>query len=78
MKTYSFVGAYMTHLCRDHKEGILYISTEQLSDDGFAIEHELILLPSIHAPHHHPFLHPSNDDSSNTEVDSNIACINPE
>jgi hypothetical protein len=77
-KTYSYIGAYITHLCRDHKERIVYISAEQLPDDGFAIEHDSILLAFIHELHHNPFLHPSDDDSSDTQADSENAYIDPE
>ena len=47
-------------------------------DDGFAIEYDSILLPFVHEPHRDPFLHPSDDDSSDTEADSENACIDPE
>ena len=77
-KTYSYIRAYITHLCRNHNERIVYVSAEQLPDDGFAIEHDSILLPFVHEPHHDPFLHPSDDDSSDTEADSENACIDPE
>jgi len=77
-KTYFYIGAYITHLHRNHKERIVYVSAEQLPDDGFAIEHYSILLPFVHEPHHDPFLHPSDDDSSDTEADSENACIDPE
>jgi len=77
-KTYSYIGAYITHLRCDHKERIVYISAEELPDDGFAIEHDSILLPFVHEPHHDSFLHPSDDDSSDTGADSENACIDPE
>jgi hypothetical protein len=47
-------------------------------DNGFAIEHDSILLPFVHEPHRDPFLYPSHDDSSNTEDDGENACIDPE
>jgi len=77
-KTDSYIGGYITHLRRDHKERILYISAEQLPDDGIAIEHDSILLPFVLEPHRDPFLHPSDDDSSDTEADSENACIDAE
>ena len=77
-KTYSYIGAYITHLCRDHTEWIVYVSAEQLPDNGSAIEYDTILLPFIPEPHRDPSLHPSNNDSSNTEADSENACIDPE
>jgi len=75
---YFHIGAYITHLHRDHKERIVYISAEQLPDNGFAIEHDSILLPFVHEPHHVPFLHPYDEDFSNTEADRENACIDPE
>jgi hypothetical protein len=77
-KTYSYIGAYITHLRCDHQERILYVSAEQLPDDGFAIKHDRILLPFVHEPHYNPFLHPSDNDSSVSEADSENACIDPE
>jgi len=58
-KMYSYIDAYITHLHCNHKEMIVYVSAEQLPDDGFAIEHDCILLPFAHEPHRDPFLHPS-------------------
>jgi hypothetical protein len=78
LKKNCYIGAYITHLCRDHKERIVYVSAEPLPDDGFAIEYDSILLPFGHEPHHDPFLHPSDDHSSDTEADSKNACIDPE
>jgi len=77
-KTYSYIGSYITHLCRDHKEGIVYILAEQLPVHGFGIEHDSILLPFIHEQHRDPSLHPSDDNSSNTEAESENACIDRE
>jgi hypothetical protein len=77
-KTYSYIGDFITHLRRNHKERIVYVSAVQLPDDGFEIEHDSILLPFVHEPHHNPFLHPFNDDSSDTEANSENACIDPE
>jgi len=78
LKTYSHIGAYITQLRRDHKERIVYVSAEQLPDDGFAIEHDSILLPFVHETHHDPSFHPSDVDSSDTEADSEDVCIDPE
>jgi len=77
-KTYSYIGAYVTHLRHDHKERIVYISAELLPDDDFAIQHDTILHPFVQEPHHNPFFHPSDNDSSDTEADSENACIDPE
>jgi len=77
-KTYTYIGAYITHLHRDGEERIVYVSAEQLPDDGFAIEHDSIPLPFVHEPHQDPFLHPSCNNSSETEADSEDACINAE
>jgi hypothetical protein len=76
--TYSYIGTYIAHLRCDHKERTVYVSAEQLPDDGCAIEHDSIRLPFVHEPHHDPFLHHSDDDSSDTEADSENACIDPE
>jgi hypothetical protein len=78
LKTFSYIGAYITHLHRDHKDRTVYVSAEQLPDDGVAIEHETILLPFVHEPHRDPFLYPSDDVSSDTEADSEKACIDSE
>ena len=77
-KTYSYISAYITDLRRDHKETTVYVSAEQLPDDGFVTKHDSILLSFVHEPHHDPFLHPSNVDSSDTGADSETACIDPE
>jgi hypothetical protein len=77
-KTYSYISTYITHLRPDHKERIVYVSAQQLPDDGFAIEYDSILLPFIHERHHDPFLHPFGDDSRVTEAHSENACIDPE
>jgi len=75
---YSYISAFTTHFCRDHNKRIVYVSAEQLPDDGFAVEHDSMLLPFVHDLHPDPFLHPSDDDSSDTEVDSKNVCIDPE
>jgi len=77
-KMYSYIGAYITHLCRDHKERILYVSAKQLPDDGFAIEQNTILLRFVHEPHCDPFLHTPDNDCSEKEVASEHASIDPE
>jgi len=38
-KTYSYLGAYTTHLWPNHKHRIVLEYAEQLPDDGFVIEH---------------------------------------
>ena len=77
-KTYSYIGAYITHLRRNHKERIVYASAQQLPDDGFAIKHDSIQLPFVHEPHRDAFLHLSDDDSSDTEANNENACVDPE
>jgi hypothetical protein len=69
-KTYSYIGTYITHLRRDRKETVVFVSAEHLPDGGFPIEHDSILLPFVHDSHHDPFLYPSDDDSSDIEADS--------
>ena len=61
---YLNIGAYITHLCGNHKERIAYISAEQLTDDRFAIQHHSILFPFIHEPHRDPSLHAADDHSN--------------
>jgi len=78
LKTYSYIGTYITHLHPDHKERIVSGSTEQLPDDGVTIEHYSILLLFVHETHRDPILHHSDDDSSDTEANSETACIDPE
>jgi hypothetical protein len=56
----------------------VYVSAEQMPDDGFAIEHNSILLPFLDELHHDPFLYPSDDDSSDRESDGENVCIDPE
>jgi hypothetical protein len=77
-KTYLNIGAYIIHLCRDHKVRIVYVSAEQVPDDGFVIKQGSIRLPFVPEPHHHPLLHHSDHDSSDTDADSENACIDPE
>jgi len=52
---YSYIGADITHLHRDHKERIVYLSAEELPDHGFAIKNDSIPLPFVHEPHHDLF-----------------------
>jgi len=77
-KTYCYIGTYITHLCRNHKERIVYVSAKQLPDDGFAIEHDSIFLRFVRKPHCHPFLHPFDNASSDTEAASENGHINPQ
>jgi len=72
------ICAYIIHLRRNHNQRNIYISAEELPDGGFVIMHNSILLPSFHGQHCDLYLHPSNDDSSDTEADSENACIDPE
>jgi hypothetical protein len=74
---YSYIGTYISYLRRDQKERIVYVSAEQLPDDGFAIEHDCILLPLVNDPHPDPFLHASDAESSDIEADCENACIDP-
>jgi len=75
---YFYTGAYITHLCHNHKAKIVYVSAKQLPDDGFAIEPESILLPFVHNPHPNRFLHPSIDDPSDTEAYNENSGMDPE
>jgi len=78
LKTYFYISTYITDLRRDCKERIAYVSGEQPLDDGFALEHDSILLALVHEPHCDPSVHPSKDDSSDLEADSKNECIDPE
>jgi len=77
-KTYSYTGAYITHLHCDHKVRIVYVLSKQLRQDGVAIKHDRILLGFIQDLNHNWFLHPSDYDSSKKEADGKNACIDPE
>jgi hypothetical protein len=55
---YCNISAYITHLGRNHQERIAFVSAEQLPDDGFVIEHNRMLLPFVHYPHHDLILDP--------------------
>jgi hypothetical protein len=77
-KMYSYITAYITHLHCDHTECRVYVWLEQLPDDGLAIEHDSIPFPVIQEPHRDLFVHPSDDDYSDTKANSQNACINPE
>jgi len=57
---------------------IVYVSAEQLPEDGFAIGHDSILVLFVHEPPRFPFLHLADDDSSVAEANTDNACINPE
>ena len=63
-KIYFYIGTYTTHLRRDHTEWIVYWSSEQLQDGGFAIKYDNVLLPFILEPHRNPCLHHSDNNSS--------------
>jgi len=78
VKPFSYIGAYMTNLCKDHKERIEYLSAEQLPDDHVAINQDSILLPFVHDLQHNRGHHPSDDDCSEAELDSKNACIDRE
>jgi len=57
---------------------IVYLSTEHLPHDCFAIEHNSILPQFVHKPDHDHFPHPSDTDSSDTEANRNNLYIGPE
>jgi len=78
LKTYSNISVYITHLRGNRIESTVYVSAKQQPDYGFAINHDSILLPFFHEPHHDPFPHPSDNDSCDTEANSENASIDPE
>jgi len=77
-KMCSYIGASITHLCRDHKEKIVHVSAEQLPDDGFAIENDSIPLPFVQELHWDPVLHTADDNCSNSVTDTKNGWIDPE
>jgi len=78
LKTYSYIAADITHLSYNLVDRIVYVAAGQLQDDGFAIKHNSTLLPFGHELHCNPLLHPSDDDSSDTEADSENAFMDQE
>jgi len=77
-KMYSYIGAQITQLRRDHERRTVYVSAEQLPDDRFALERNRTPLSLVQEQHRDPVLHLSDDDSSDIEADSENACIDPE
>jgi hypothetical protein len=77
-KTHSYIGAYYTHLCRDYKVKIVSVSAEHVPDNGFAIEHDSILLPFILEPHRNQFCHHFDANSCSKEAKSENDCIDVE
>jgi hypothetical protein len=47
-KMNSYICDYITHLHRDNKDKIVYVSAKRLPGDSFAIEHNSILCTFIH------------------------------
>jgi len=77
-KTYSYIGTYITHLRRNHKERIVHLSVKQQPEDGFAIEHGSLLRPFVNELHCDPWLHTAEVDSSNTYANSENVFTIPE
>ena len=69
---------YITHLYCEHKERILYVSAEQMPDDGFAIKQDSILMRLVDETHHDPFPQLANNHASDTEANTKNAFIDPE
>jgi len=76
--TYSCIGAYIIQHRHYHKDWIVYVSPEQLLNVTAGIEHITILLSLVHEQHRDPYLHPSDDDSSNPVPAHKIAGIDQE
>jgi len=57
---------------------LVYVSSEQLPDHGFMIEHDSVQCSFVHEPHHNPVLHPSHENPSDTKADGEIVCMDPE
>jgi len=77
-KTYTYSGTYIIQHYHNPKQSIGQVSAEQLPDDGFEIEHNISLHPFIHELHHDRILHPSHNDSSHTEANSQNESFDPE
>jgi len=76
MKTYSYIGAFITHLHCQHKDKIVHISAKHLPDDGGAIEHDNTVHPFVYELQQNIFLRNSNNDTSDTDGYSRIGCTN--
>lgn len=77
-KLYSYIGAFITYLHGDYQVMIVYVSGEQLPDDGVVSELDRNLLSFVHGLRRNPFFHSSDDDSSNSVADSQNVSIYPE
>jgi len=77
-KRYSYIDAYITPLCRDYKERIVYRSADQLAGEGSAIDHDIFLVGFVYEPHWEHFLHSSDDDSSDRAGYSKNVYMDPE
>jgi hypothetical protein len=77
-KLYSYSGTFINYVGADYTLMIVYVSGEQLSDDGTVGEHNSDLLSFVHALLRNPFVHPSDGDSSNSVADSQNVSTNPE
>jgi len=77
-KNYSYIDLFLTHLCHNHHDSILYGPAKQLPDDCVATKYYSILLLFIHKPHGDPVHYPLNDDSSDTDANSDIDYLYPE
>lgn len=74
---YFYIGAFITHLCRDHTEWILYVSVERRQNDGLVIEYNSILLLFIQKLHCDLLLYPSDNYSGDTTADSKDMFVYP-
>jgi len=71
---YSYIGTYITHIHRNHKGRIVYVSAEQLQDECFAIKQDMILLPFLRELHLDCCVFPSHGDSRDIEANIENAC----
>jgi len=57
MKTFSYIGAYLTHVHHNYQERMVYIFALQVQLDGFVNNDDTIQLPYVPEPLRDPFLH---------------------
>ena len=73
----SCIRPYIGHLRRAYTACIVYVTAEELPDNGFVIEIDSILLQFIPELHHDHQIPHSNDNSNNTEADIENVFVNP-
>jgi hypothetical protein len=72
------MGAYITHILRDHSDTIVYVLHRERPDDGFATERDSILLPFVHEAYCELCAHTTKDHSSYIEANSEYVSVDQE